>query len=848
MRASFIRFTTIRNAIMRNSVLPRFVLVLLGFIIASPLQAQFGGGQGGMGGGNSSGNMGSGKAAALQGMKLSVGRVFGKVVDSLTKKPVEFASVALYTFRGDSLVTGQLTETNGDFSLDNLPFGGFKLKINYLGYLTVEKKVIVTPNTVEQDVGNLLIRQDNKILKEVTVTAEKSTIELKPDRKVFNVDKDLSSRGGTGTDVFKNVPGVSTDADGNVTLRNLAPIVYVDGKPTTLTMDQIPADQIDKVEVITNPSAKFEAAATGGIINVVLKQNHQPGYNGMVSAAVATNDGFNGSALLNVREKKFGFMLNYNVNGATNRTTGSTERTSYEPEGTLSGYLHQNDNQTQTRIFQTGRVGFDAYINNHNTLSLTENGVFGNFNNTDNQTVSNDSANGNQSNYGNNIQKQQTAFRNFTTNLSLKHTYTKPDKDWSLDFSYNHSHVNTDYTNNYYTYSPGGIAIPYDTLRNPQYQTQNGYGHTDMVTAQWDYENPIKSNMKIEFGFRSSYQHAYSLLNVTNVDSSFSELSPSLSANYSTDNLINAAYFTFSHTIKGFSYQLGLRFEQTYFNGTEYNVGFSGRDSTFSYKYPDSHPSAANILDCFFPSIMLSQKIGEKNELQFNITRKINRPGFRQIAPFISNKCPYGYSVGNPLLKPEFDNKAEFNYNLTLSKFTWLSSVYGSYNEQPVTPYTYTNPLDSFQVVSTFENAKSSFQYGWENTFKLTPVKGFDITIDANAFYTRIQSEVDSVTLHSQGYSYVFKGILSYKFPLGITAQVNGTYEAPKILAQGHTLSLYYMDASISKDLGSLATLTLSVSDILNTKRYGSYYDTPSYIETSIRRRDQRYARLGSGV
>ena len=426
------------------------------------------------------------------------------------------------------------------------------MKINFLGYAAVEKKVIVTPNNVEQDVGNVLLKPDNKVLKEVTVTAEKSTIELKPDRKVFNVDKDLSSRGGTGTDVLKNVPGVSTDADGNVTLRNLTPIIYVDGKPTTLTMDQIPADQIDKVEVITNPSAKFEAAATGGIINVVLKQNHQPGYNGMISAAVATNDGFNGSALLNVREKKFGFMLNYNVNGATNRTTGSTERTSYEPEGILSGYLHQNDNQTQTRIFQTGRLGFDAYINNRNTLSLTENGVFGNFNNTDNQSFSNDSASGNLSNYGNIVENQRTAFRNFTTNLSLKHTYAKADKDWSLDLSYNHSHVNTDYTNNYYTYTPNGTPVPYDSAFSPQYQTQNGYGHTVMVTAQWDYENPIKSNMKIEFGFRSSYQHAYSLLNVTNVDSSFSELSPSLSANYSIDNLINAAYFTFSHTIKDF--------------------------------------------------------------------------------------------------------------------------------------------------------------------------------------------------------------------------------------------------------------------------------------------------------
>ena len=444
---------------------------------------------------------------------------------------------------------------------------------------------------------------------------------------------------------------------------------------------------------------------------------------------------------------------------------------------------------------------------------------------------------------------------NILTLLSREMQHTLNDPFYGTGWKLRGSSIvcdcnSTTYTprNNYYTYTPQGIPVPYDTFANPQYQTQSGYGKTDMVTAQWDFSDPLKSNMKIEFGFRSSFQHAYSLLSITNVDSSFSEVSPSLSSNYATDNLINAAYFTFSHNIKGFSYELGMRFEQTFFQGTEYNYNNSGHDSSFSYKYPSSHPSAINVLDCFFPSIMLSEKINDKNELQFNITRKINRPGFRQIGPFISNSTPYGYSVGNVALQPEFDNKAEINYNLNITKFTWLSQLYGSFNQQPITSYTYLNPLDSLQIISTFENAKSSLQGGCENTFKITPVKGFDITLDGNVFYTQIRDSTvingHSALIHNQGLSYVIKGIVSYKLPLAFVVQVNGSYEAPKVIAQGNTLPVYFFDASVSKDLG-IATLTLAVSDVMNSRSFGTYYNTPTYIETTIRRRDQRYARLG---
>ena len=821
---------------MKKNILLFAAFLLLCF---STLMAQYPGGGGGQGGGKGQGQGMPGMAA-----KLAIGHVYGKIVDSKTKKGVEFASVAIYTLKTDSLVGGQLTETNGDFSLDNLSFGGYKLKISYIGYTTLEKNVIVTPNTVDQDIGNVAITEDGKILKEVDITAEKSTIELKPDRKVFNVDKDLSARGGTGVDVMKNIPGVSTDADGNVTLRNNTPIVYVDGKPTTLTLEQIPADQIDRVEVITNPSAKFEAAATGGIINVVLKKNQKPGYNGIITMSLGTNTQYNGMALINVREKKFGFMLSYNINGSTNLTKGYTDRTNYS-NGEISGHFRQDDNVTSKRLFQVGRVGFDYYVNNRNTISLSENMTFGQFSTGDNQTFNTADSLG-QTIHGNRVTDQTVKFRNFVTELSIRHTYPKAEKEWTLDFSYSHNRGFTNYLNTTDNYSANGSLLsnnPFSLLPSGhQLQTDDGGQHTNMINAQWDFTAPITKNMKIEFGARSNFQRQYSFQHIADLDTLNEYIpSPVLSNDYRIDNLVNAVYITFAHTVKQFSYQIGLRFEQSYYAG----ILLDSSAGNFSYMYPSSAGTFYNML---FPSISLSQKFGDKHELQFNVTRKINRPNFFQLSPFIFASDKFNYRIGNPQLQPEFNNKAELNYDLTIPKLTWLSSLYGTYSQQPITQYSYTVPSDTSNILyNTFENGKNSFSYGWENTFKISPVKGLDITADGNVYYTSIISDVAGEQIKNQGISWTVKGIIAYKFPLGINAQINGTYEAPRIIPQGHTLPLYFFDLSASKDIG-IVTLNLSVSDVLNSKVHGTYYDTPTYIQTSTRRRDMRYARLGVTV
>ncbi|HEY0262505.1 MAG TPA: TonB-dependent receptor, partial [Chitinophagales bacterium] len=311
-----------------------------------------------------------------QSPKMNIGHVYGKVIDAKTKQPMGYTAVAILTADKDSLVDGQLTEDNGDFSLENLPFGKLHLRITSVGYTTLSQDITISMNSADQDVGDLAMKLSETELKEAVVTADRSAVELKTDRKVVNVDQYANAKGGTAMDVIKNVPGISVDANGNVAIRNNTPYIYIDGKPSQLTLDQIPADQIDRVEIITNPSAKFDATATGGILNIILKRNTKPGYNGTVNFSVGTNNQYNGMALLNLRMKKFGFNVSYNINSAINNPHTFTDRKNFDNTGAVSSSAYQDMMTKNGRTFQNARVGFDWYINNRNTLSISENGTF----------------------------------------------------------------------------------------------------------------------------------------------------------------------------------------------------------------------------------------------------------------------------------------------------------------------------------------------------------------------------------------------------------------------------------------------------------------------------------------
>jgi hypothetical protein len=373
---------------------------------------------------------------------------------------------------------------------------------------------------------------------------------------------------------------------------------------------------------------------------------------------------------------------------------------------------------------------------------------------------------------------------------------------------------------------------------NPEIQKNENFSGSHMMNAQVDYVNPITESKKIEWGLKSNYSTNTSdnhTFNYTYSDESFRE-DTVMTNLYKIDNLISGAYVNYSATKGKFGYQGGLRFEQSYYAGTILN-----KDLKFSYEYPNG---VNNIMNALFPAIYLSYKF-KGQEVQTNFSRKINRPNFFQLMPFVMFSDKFNFRIGNPQLTPEFINIAEINYSLKHKNLDYLTSFYGKYIEQPITNVAYPLETDPNVLVNTSVNGKNSYNYGWENTFKFTLFKNLSITSNSNIYYMTINfMNSNNDLIYNDGFTWMTKLNMSYKFKGDWTLQANGTYEAPKILPQGKTLEFYFFDLSLNKMINMKYIFNLSVSDVLNSKIMGSYFYTPDYTQMLSRRRETRFIRL----
>ncbi len=827
---------------------------------------------------------------------FNMGHLYGKVVDSKTGKGIDGASLQLLRNRFDSaagkLISSTLkatiTDSKGDFELDNLPvMGNITLKFSAIGYKPIEQKVsfgLKMPqggmqgeggreqmmSMVDKDLGNIKLQQDAAVLANVTVTSTKALFEMGVDRKIFNVDKNLTSSGQTATEIMKSIPSLSVDIDGNVTLRNAAPTLFVDSRPTTLTMDQIPADIIDRVELITNPSAKFDASGgNAGILNIVLKKNRKTGYNGGIRLGADSRGRMNLGGDINLRQNKINFFASGNLNQRKSKSTATTDRTNLRG-GVPVSRIYQKSNPIFNGYFAFIRAGFDYLIDNRNTITLSGNYNKGNFNNDDAQHV--DSLLILNPSYNTVIQKSDRNFQNFGSQFSYKHNFAKTGHELSADANYNSSKNDNLSFINTQTYdlttNPKGLAVQ---------QQSTGTGTSQNWTFQTDYENPVSENQKIEFGARAAirdfendnYQYFY------NYSTSKYVLSDRISSNYKFTDKVYAAYGTYSLKVKKWSYQLGLRAESSTYNGSIIGKDVLGRDSlsNFDVNFPLS----------IFPSAFITYKISDKEDLQGNYSRRINRPNFWQLIPFTDYSDPYNLSVGNARLKPEFTNSLELSYNNNYTKgANFLVSGFFKYNTNLITRYQYpdANPDTAHHYSSsdsvlfnTFLNANNSVTYGLELTNRMPVTKWWDMTTNFNLFNSRINLDDPKLNnLSNQRTSWFVKWNNSIKFLKKFSLQLSGEYYAKTVLpqggggggrgggggggfgggpvatAQGYINPRYSFDIALRKDWtwkgGNSASLTVSMNDFLRTQLYSTYSESEFLRQISERRRDPQILRV----
>jgi ferric enterobactin receptor len=859
---------------LKTTNMKRIVFTIGTLLLISGIRAQFPG----MGGAN-------GKAAAAP----SIGHFYGKVVSDSLNKPVEGASVVLLQNRMDTvtkkrkdvLVKAIITKTNGEFSFEELPiFGTYKLKISAIGYKNYEgtlnfqmrmgaggtgqrptgdatqslSNMSGMLNGIDRDLGNIKMNTDIKQLEGVVVTASKPTLKMDIDKKVYNVEKDIVNAGGTALDVMKNVPSVNVDIDGNVTLRNSTPQIYIDGRPTTLTLDQIPADAIESVEVITNPSAKYDASGGGaGILNIVLKKNRKQGYNGNVRAGMDSHGAVNGGANFNLRQNKFNFTAAGFFNQNKGVTNGSTDRTTYTDTPTT---LHQTNHDQNNGAFLFGSVGLDYFISNRTTLSLTGIKVHGQFTPTELLNINTDSLynSGKISSFSQRNTNTNRQFNADGLQMSFKHLFPKEGETLTADMNFfsGKNSNNSLYLSDFYANGPGSV------LDSISQEKVLGSGTNKFFTIQTDYVKPFNAKTKLETGLRFNSQALTSYTNnyLFN-DSAQAYLPiPAAQTDYTNTNNVYAAYVSFTSAIKNFGYQAGLRAESSNYTGTLLNT-----QQSFGNTYPIS----------LFPSLFLSQKFKNNQELQLSYTRRIQRPGFFQLIPYTDYTDNLNITRGNPNLLPQFTNSFEFSYLKTFKgNNTLLASVYYKLTNNLITRFldtgtnVYTGQPD---VVNTYVNANSSSTIGAELTTITTLTRWWDITTNINVYNSKINT--NNITDSSQPALWSWFGKLNsnfklpYKFKIQITALYQSKTNLPvnsntggmggppgmggaQSASQGYIKAFYGVDAAISRSFlkNDAATISLSVSDIFRSRWSDQYSESQFFVQEYDRLRDPQLFRL----
>jgi len=648
---------------------------------------------------------------------------------------------------------------------------------------------------------------------------------------------------------MKNVPSVNVDIDGKVTLRNATPQIYIDGRPTTLTLDQIPADAIESVEVITNPSAKYDASGgTAGILNIVLKKNKKSGYNGNVNAGVDKRGGINGGASFSVRQNKVNVSLSAFGNQMKNRSTSETNVRSLLSTPNL--LVDQSGNSRMNGGFLFGRVGLDYFATNRTTFSVGLIKVHGEFNPHDQLETDSAYEGGPYVSYSKRNTENNREFNAFGGTGGFKYSFPKKEEELTADLNVfsgkngGHSYYNTD------IFEQKGGAMK----GNTQQQIMNN-GTNQFVTIQTDYVNPFKDGGKIEAGLRAQQRKLSNSQQNYYYSPALDQfiLIPSATSNYKNTDDVYAGYVSITRNVKNFGYQLGLRAESS-----DYRGELTDTKETFKNTYPIS----------LFPSVFLSQKLNKKQELQMSFTRRINRPFFMQIIPFIDSTDQINWSRGNAGLKPEFTTSLEASYSKTFKGSNmFLASIYFKRTTDMIT-----RMLDTISVggvnhpLNTYVNANSSRSMGAELTTQNAVTKWWDLNANVNIYNSYINTDNVSGTSQDAIWSWFGKINNTYKLPKNFKIQLSGTYQSKTNIpisqgggfmgggpmggaqsaAQGYIHSNWGVDAALQKSFlkNNAASVTFNVSDIFRTRKYQQYSESAFYIQNNYRLNDVPMMRL----
>ena len=734
------------------------------------------------------------------------GVIKGKLLSAKAKKPVEYATIAIYSVADSSLITGTISKSNGSFKIENVKVGKYYALITFIGFehKTINNISISKENKI-QDLGTIILTPAHQEIKGVEIVAEQATVEYKIDKKVVNVANNLDAAGGSAVDALENVPSVSVDIDGNVSLRGSESFqVLINGKPSPLSasdaLQQIPAAAIKNIEIITNPSAKYDPDGMTGIVNVILKDNVQQGVNGLIEASAGSFDSYTFNGLLNYRKNKFNYFGGVNARLRSFPGGGETQLENFVNPDTIM-YRDGELDRYRKRDQYTFKGGIDYYYNKKNTISVEGAYIF-------HQNAKNYSTNTHEYT----LPVTSDLYKNSDNSGGRNGNHFKGSVLWEYKDKKKGENLTT------LVYFAKGNELKEENQM--EYLTDKDWNNTGTVLSglntidddnemdfrfKMDYTKILKKDHKFEAGIQSRNSREPGKFTFYEYDTLTKDYiyrkDHSSELDFNRD--IYSAYATYGGMYKKFGYQLGLRGEYT---------------NRFINSKLANKTSSINRFD-IFPTIHLSQKLGKSNQVMASYSRRIDRPGGWELDPnpvFISSDF---IRVGNMDLEPEYTDNFELSYQKTLgASFVSMEAYYRTTKNKITRLRTIDNQNITYM---TYANLDRDHAAGVELMLNYRIAKWVKLNLTGNYYYYMLEANEEAKTEERQSNNYNFNGNLNFTITPLMKFQLTGFYRGPSVTAQGDIQAFTMMNSALRYDFfNHKLSATFKVRDIFNTMRH----------------------------
>ncbi|PRY89148.1 outer membrane beta-barrel family protein [Mongoliibacter ruber] len=750
----------------------------------------------------------------------------GKVLERGSENPMEFANVALLDPSDSSLVTGGMTELDGSFDFP-AESGDYILRVGFIGYENLYKNISIGNRSV-LNVGNLRIRPDAQNLEEVTVEGVQSMFESDIDKRRYNVENSILAQGASASELLATLPSIQVDDEGEISMRGSGDIlIYINGRPSNISGDgieavlsQFPANSIESVELITNPSSRYDATGVGGIINIILKKDEKLGFNGQSQVSVGTRDKYNANINLNYGGEKVNYFANYSYQNRRLFRESDANRISNIPN--LSPILNQDSYGENYNISHLARVGLDYNMTENSTLGFY---AQANIRERNGDNILNQR-------FLNSVQSLDSLFvrENFDTNSSTNFetgiTYglnldTLGQRIYtSISFATDRREDFDTWNQEFFNSQGNLVEEGFVQQDLPRDQTSN------LIVLQFDYIKPFLDGGTFETGLKGTLSEWDRSQRFFQADANTSFLPQEIDSISNTFNFVEnvyAAYVNYNSRVGKFGYQAGLRAEYT---------------ETTSISGNQPQPFVNNYFD-WFPSLYATYNIKDEEEFIINYSRRISRPRLWGLTPFYRVNDPLNLQIGNPMLMPEYTNSFEFGYQKGWTNYLLSATVYQRFSTDVQSRII--ELFDNNVSITTRENAARRNNTGLEVINQIQLADWWDATLTGNFFYSEIIADNLERPFVNSNFSWTVNLLTNIVIPKIANFQMQANYRGPIVLPQGEIEPLYSVNAGVKRNvLNDRGTISLNVSDIFNTQVFRIRTEDPRFDQTRLWNRETR--------